>query len=150
MEPAEDHRQQAAEAAADRLSQTYGAAVIGGLPVVRGSRARFITRGMTNLRRAEGTRKAGERKLRKYQLDWDTKEEFRRHKARQGATRDNPKWGFKRPWKCRFAEDEFPGGGELDDYSPKAQGPAPMPPRERTRAAARAKGQAGDVQGAPG
>ncbi|MCP4243898.1 MAG: RNA 2'-phosphotransferase, partial [bacterium] len=139
VESADDHRQEAAVAAATRLSETCSAAVIGGLPVVSGSRGRNITRGIRKLRSEEGQRKDNVRKLQKYQLEWDTKEWYRLHKARQGCTRDCSRYGHLRPWVPRSADDVFPGEGVLAEYSPKSRGLPPQPARERTCAAARAK-----------
>ncbi|MCP4242479.1 MAG: hypothetical protein GY772_18140 [bacterium] len=131
-------------AAATALADVYGAAVTGGLrPVLKGTRGKqevFAIRGV----RSETARiGAMDKKFQKYQQKWDSDEGARLAHARKGRTRDNASANTVRPWRPRSAMDSFPGGGELEDVPAFVpEGPAPLPQRERTVAAVKAKVQA--------
>ncbi|MCP4243257.1 MAG: hypothetical protein GY772_22095 [bacterium] len=131
-------------AAATELADVYGAAVTGGLlPVLKGTQGKQEIFGIRGIRSQAARIGAMDKKFQKYQQKWDSDEVARLAHARKGRTRDNASANTVRPWRPRTALDEFPGAGELEDVPEFVpEGPAPLPPRERTVAAAKAKVQA--------
>ncbi len=103
----------------------------------RGKREVFELRGV---RSPAGRQNEMDRKFIKYQQKWDESEESRLEHARKGRTRDTAAVNTVAPWRPRSALDPWPGAGVLEGVPAYvAPGPPPLPARDRTVAAVRAK-----------